>query len=107
VVVGFDTTVEAGGGTAQVRVAVDWYATPTGDNSGYLEHAAGPWVDVPLGSTGATHMSHSFTVPAGAVRANVLADLQADSPDNTWTGRNCDYRRGGGPSATTTAPTAT
>jgi hypothetical protein len=105
---GFATTVEAGTGSAEVRVEVDWYATPTGDNSGFLGHANGPWVQVHSGATTPTRVSHPFTAPAGAVRANVLTDMRAGTPDNTWTVRDCDYRRGGGQqSTTTTGPTTT
>jgi hypothetical protein len=98
---GFDTTVEAGSGGARVRIEVDWYSTPGGDNSGFIGHVDGPWVGVPVNSTNATAVRHTFTAPDGAVRANVLTDMRADDPDNTWTGRNCDYRRVTGQQPTT------
>jgi hypothetical protein len=110
---GFDTTVsdspdndgESGVGSAQVRVEVDWYSTPGGDNSGYLGHVDGPWVGVAV-NAGATHVSHAFTAPAGAVRANVLTDMRTDDIDNTWTGQSCNYQQivAQQPTATTAPP---
>jgi hypothetical protein len=99
----YDTTVEAGSGRAQVRIEVDWYSTPGGDSSSFIGHVDGPWINVPVGSTNVTTIRHSFTAPEGAVRANVLTDMRAGDPDNTWTGRNCDYRRIDGQSSTTAA----
>jgi hypothetical protein len=98
---GYDTTVEAESGSARVRIAVDWYSTPWNDNSGWIGQEQGPWVDVPVGSADPTTIRHSFTAPADAVRANVLTHLQADSADNTWTGRNCNYQRDDGSTTTT------
>jgi hypothetical protein len=100
---GFDTTVQAGSGGARVRIEVDWYSTPGGDTSGFIGHVDGPWVDVPVNATEAAGIRQSFTAPDGAVRANVLTDMRADDPNNTWTGRNCDYRRVDGQQPTTTA----
>jgi hypothetical protein len=58
----------------------------------------GAWVTVQVGAGGSTTLPHTFTAPSGAVRANVLADLQTSTSASTWTGRNCDYRllSGGG-----------
>jgi Glycosyl hydrolases family 16 len=88
----FDTTVHAPSGGARVRIEVDWYSTPGGP-SGHIGHDDGLWVGVPVNSADATTISESFTAPEGARRANVLTDMTADHPDNTWTAWNCDYRR--------------
>ncbi|MGI5214700.1 glycoside hydrolase family 16 protein [Plantactinospora sp. CA-290183] len=89
----FDATVEAtAGATARARVEVDWYSTPAGNNSGFLGHVDGPWITVPVGAGASTTLRHTVTAPAGAVRANVLSDVEASAPANTWTGRGCDYR---------------
>lgn len=101
------TEVDADEGAARVRVGVDWYSTPGGDNSGYLGQDTGPWVDVPVGAGSPTRVGHTFTVPHDAVRANVIADLEADSPHTTWTGRDCDYRLGGEPPDTPTTTSST
>jgi Glycosyl hydrolases family 16 len=88
----FDTTVQAPSGGARARIEVDWYSS-RGGATGHVRHEDGLWVDIPVNSANATTISHSFLAPEGAVRANVLTDLTADHPDNTWTGWNCDYRR--------------
>ncbi|GHH72535.1 hypothetical protein GCM10018793_09740 [Streptomyces sulfonofaciens] len=104
----YDTTVQGGSGTtARARVDVDWYATPSGDNSGYLGHQDGSWTALPVNSTSWTTLASTFTAPRGAVRANVLTELSASSVGTTWTGRNCDYRLADGTGEPPTDPPPT
>ncbi|GAA2682915.1 MULTISPECIES: glycoside hydrolase family 16 protein [Actinosynnema] len=93
----------AAGQSGRARVEVDWYSTPEGDNSGYLGNVPGPWV--PFGSGGWTRVAGGFTVPAGAVRANVLTDHEYGAAGASFRATACDYRVGSGaPTTTTTTP---
>ncbi len=72
---------------SRARTEIDWYAA--GDV--YLGHTNGGYL--PVGGTGAfTRIAGQYTVPAGAVRANVLlrfTDLAANSQFSTT---SCTYR---------------
>lgn len=95
------------------RILVDWYSTPDGDNTGFLGQTAG--VDVPLPAASAAtwyRMAGDFTAPAGAVRANVLADATLPAgADFSLTG--CEYKPTAGgdvtppPTSTEPPPTST
>jgi hypothetical protein len=71
------------------QMIVDWY-----DAAGtYLSASAGTQVAVPSGPTERwTRVAGDFTVPANAARANVLAQLNANTTGASWIATACDYR---------------
>lgn len=86
-----DTWVNGPAVDVTVHMQVDWYTSA----SGYLGHSEGP--DVPVTGGAAerwTRVAGDFTVPSGAARANVTAQLMAPA-GMTWTSTACDYRPAG------------
>lgn len=89
------------------RMSVDWYSTATG-STGWLGRVDGPAVPLP-GGAGWTRVEGEFLVPAGAVRANVTADITGPA-SVTWSVTACDYRplpAAEPPPTTTTVPPTT
>lgn len=84
-----DTWASGPATTATARMQVDWY-----DAAGtYLGHLNGPDVAVtPATAEQWTRVQGDFTVPAGAVRANVTARLAAPA-GMTWAATACDYQQ--------------
>ncbi|MCS7477154.1 glycoside hydrolase family 16 protein [Umezawaea endophytica] len=98
----YDVAAEQSG---RARVEVDWYSTPEGDNSGYLGNVPGTWVSFAVG--GWTRVASEFTVPAGAVRANVVSDHEYAATGASFRATACDYHVGSGTTTTTTTTTTT
>ena len=92
------------GQAGRARAEVDWYSTPEGNNSGYLGHVNGLWTTVPAGA-GWTRVADEFTVPAGAIRANVLTSHEYPATGVTLLATACDYRTGQSPTPPTAPPT--
>jgi hypothetical protein len=74
----------------KARVEVDWYSTSEGDNSGFLGHDNGPWVET-LGGRRWIRVEGTFRAPGGAIRANVLSSHEYETKGSTVYGTSCSY----------------
>jgi beta-glucanase (GH16 family) len=84
----YDAATSAAG---RARIAVDWYSTPDGNNSGWLGRGYGAWIDLPGGSGWYT-VGATLLVPAQAIRATVLTEHEYSRIDSTIAGTACSYQ---------------
>lgn len=88
---GMDTWVDGPAASVSARMQVDWYS----GSGGYVGHSDGPGVTVASSAAERwTRVAGEFTAPAGAVRANVTARLEAPA-GMAWASTACDYRQVG------------
>lgn len=76
----------AAAGVDRHRIEVDWYDA----SSGFLGHVDGTWLETYPGAE-PRRVPGEFTAPPGAVRANVLARINAVRDSNSWAVRAAIY----------------